>query len=84
VKSDSYSKDTLQWPARPAEFPELMTPVEAAMYLRLDQIGHTPKSASRTLSYWRDKGELRATKFARHVWFLRDELERFMKIKTED
>jgi len=60
-----------------------MTPVEAAMFLRLDQTDHTPKSAVRTLTYWRDKGELKATKFARHVWFLRDELTRFLKQKTE-
>ena len=33
-----------------------MTPVEAAMYLRLDQTDHNPKSAIRTLTYWRDRG----------------------------
>ncbi|MBN2588796.1 MAG: helix-turn-helix domain-containing protein [Sedimentisphaerales bacterium] len=72
------------WPKRPECFPELMTPVEAAMYLRLDQTGHTPKSAIRTLTYWRDRGELKATKYARRVWYLKDELEHFLKIKTED
>ena len=60
-----------------------MTPVEAAMFLRLDQIGHNPESACRTLNYWRSKGELKATKFARRVWYLRDELEAFLKNKTE-
>ena len=35
------------WPDRPSTFPELMTPEEAAMFLRLDQIGHTPASACR-------------------------------------
>ena len=60
-----------------------MTPVEAAMFLRLDQTDHTPKSAVRTLTYWREQGELKATKYARHVWFLRDELNRFLKLKTE-
>ncbi len=72
------------WPQRPESFPELMTPVEAAMYLRLDQTGHSPKSAIRTLTYWRDRGELKATKYARRVWYLKKELECFLKIKTED
>jgi hypothetical protein len=71
------------WPQRPQEFPDLMTPVEAAMFLRLDQTDHNPKSAIRTLSYWRDKGYLKATKYARRIWFLKDELERFLKSKTE-
>lgn len=71
------------WPARPDVFPVLMTPVEAAMFLRLDQIGHNPKSAKRTLNYWRDKGELKATKYARHVWYLKEELNLFLKVKTE-
>ena len=73
------------WPPRPDPFPELMTPVEAAQYLRLDETGgHTPRSAVRTLSYWRDRGELKATKFARRVWFRREELGRFLQVKTED
>lgn len=56
------------WPPRPLTFPELMTPLEAAQYLRLDQTGsHTPLSAVRTLNFWRNKGQLRATKYARHV-----------------
>ena len=71
------------WPQRPLEFPQLMTPVEAAMFLRLDQTGHNPESACRTLNYWRDRGELKATKFARRVWYLKDELEAFLKNKTE-
>jgi hypothetical protein len=61
-----------------------MTPVEAAMFLRLDEIGHNPGSACRTLNYWRDRGDLKATKYARRVWFLRAELERFLENKTEE
>ena len=38
----------------------------------------------RTLNYWRDHGDLRATKFARSVWFRRVELDRFLERKTED
>ena len=71
------------WPQKPMEFPELMTPVEAAMFLRLDITGHTPKSAIRTLTYWRDRKELKATKYARRVWYLKKELQEFLIIKTE-
>ena len=71
------------WPERPQVFPDLMTPVEAAMFLRLDQVGHTPEAAIRTLNYWRDKGELKSTKYARHVWYLREELDKFLENKTE-
>ncbi|MGD8499595.1 MAG: hypothetical protein PVJ86_03055 [Phycisphaerales bacterium] len=53
------------------------------MFLRLDQTGHTPEGARRTLKYWRDGGELMATKFARRVWFLKEELEKFLQKKTE-
>ncbi len=72
------------WPPRPASFDELLTPVEAAQYLRLDETGaHTPESAVRTLNYWRDNGELKATKYARRVWYRKVELDRFIEIKTE-
>ena len=57
--------------------------VEAAQYLRMDEIGHTPKSAVRTLTYWRDKSQLKATKFARRVWYRKMELDRFLEIKTQ-
>jgi len=72
------------WPTKPAVFGELLTPFEAAQYLRLDETGmHTPNSAARTLKYWRDRGELRATKFARRVWYRRAELDAFLINKTE-
>ena len=55
------------------------------MYLRLHETGrHTPKSAVRTLNYFRGRGWLRATKYARLVWFRRAELERFLENKTEE
>ena len=73
------------WPEHPAEFGELLTPIEAAQYLRLHQTnGHSPESAIRTLKYWRDRGELKATKFARRVWYRRVELDRFLERKTEE
>ena len=78
--------DTLEdtkWPQKPEVFPNLMTPVEAAMFLRLDQTGHDPENARRTLNYWRKQGELKATKFARRVWYLKEELEKFLQNKTE-
>jgi hypothetical protein len=71
------------WPEPPREFPSLMTPTEASQYLRLDQTGLSPKSAKRTLNYWRDRGELKATKYARRVWYRKEELEVFLKNKTE-
>jgi hypothetical protein len=77
------SSNTVNWPTRPPVFPDLMTPVEAAMFLRLDQTGHNPKSACRTLNYWRDRGELKATKYARHVWYLKEQLQAFLRNKTE-
>ena len=72
-----------KWPKRPEVFPDLMTPVEAAMFLRLDETGHNPGSARRTLDYWRDTGQLKATKYARRVWYLKDELQAFLLNKTE-
>ena len=75
---------TADWPARPVVFGELLNPIEAAQYLRLDELGtHTPRTAVRTLKFWRDRGQLRATKYARHVWYRKSELDRFLTVKTE-
>lgn len=84
MENHSLNPKNTEWPERPEAFPDLMTPVEAAMFLRLDQTGHNPTSACRTLNYWRDRDELRATKFAKRVWYLKGELEDFLKRKTED
>jgi hypothetical protein len=83
MRTNSSKNIVIDWPQRPNTFPDLMTPVEAAMFLRLDQINHTPKSAKRTLDYWRNQGLLKGTKYARHVWYLRKELEAFLQNKTE-
>ena len=84
-RSTERRHDVVDWPPRPCVFAELLTPVEAAQYLRLDETGnHTPKSAVRTLTYWRQKGELKATRFARRVWYRRSELDRFLAVKTEE
>lgn len=59
---------TGSWPRRPDRFGELLNPIEAAQYLRLDETSsHTPQSAIRTLNHWRQKGQLKATKFASRV-----------------
>ena len=82
---DHGNKVTTAWPPRPETFGELLTPVEAAQYLRMDETGrHTPQSAIRTLNYWRAKGRLKATKFARRVWYRTAELDRFLAEMTED
>lgn len=71
------------WPMRPNQYGELLTPIEAAQYIRLDECGHNPRSAARTLQYFRDRGDLRATKFAKRVWFRRTELDAFLERRTE-
>ncbi len=83
MQNENKQKNEANWPDRPQVFPPIMTPTEAAQFLRLDRTGHTPRSAKRTLDYWRNRGELRGTKYARHVWYLRDELEDFLRIKTK-
>ena len=75
-------ENEVNWPERPQVFPLIMTPIEAAQFLRLDRTSHTPKSAKRTLNYWRDRGDLKGTKYARHVWYLKSELEAFLENKT--
>lgn len=77
-------KHQSSWPDESSVFGELLTPAEAAQYLRLHEIGHTPESAIRTLNYWRNRGQLKATKFARRVWFRKTELDRFLEVKTEE
>jgi len=79
----NYTDNRQLWPTRPHPFPDLMTPIEAAMYLRLDETNLTPQAVVRTLNYWRDRGLLKATKYARRVWYLKSELNVFLKTKTE-
>lgn len=83
MKAENKPVSGANWPDYPEIFPIIMTPTEAAQFLRLDHTGHSPKSAKRTLDYWRDHGELKGTKYARHVWYMKDELEAFLKTKTE-
>jgi hypothetical protein len=83
MKSKASKHDAMEWPIKPDTFAELMNPTEAAMFLRLNEVGHTPASAGRTLDFWRNKGELKATKYARRVWYLKNELVKFLENKTE-
>jgi len=83
MKTESKPQNGVTWPDPPEEFPPIMTPTEAAQFLRLNQTAHSPKSAKRTLNYWREHGELKATKYARHVWYLKEELDKFLILKTE-
>ncbi len=63
MKKNSLKLENTKWPERPQGFPDLITPIEAAMFLRLDQTGDSPKSACKTLNYWRQRDELEAIKF---------------------
>jgi len=83
MRSKTSQNEATDWPIKPETFTELMNPTEAAMFLRLDQVGHTPASARRALDFWRNKGELKATKYARRVWYLKTELVKFLENKTE-
>ena len=83
MQAENKPEKRVGWPDRPEEFPQIMTSTEAALFLRLDHTSHTPESAERTLEYWRGKGELKGTKYARHVWYLKSELEAFLRNKTE-
>ena len=84
VTKGGHAGQSGSWPETAAHSDGLLTPLEAAQYLRLHDTGsHTPESAIRTLNYWRSRGELKATKFARRVWYLKSELDRFLEAKTE-
>jgi len=84
-KIEPCQHELIIWPPRPERFTKLLTPIEAAQYLRLDETGnHTPQSAIRTLKYWRDRGQLKATKFARRVWYRKTQLDEFLSVKTEE
>ncbi len=52
MQTETSNNIVADWPKRPDIFPDLMTPVEAAMFLRLNDTAHNPGSACRTLNYW--------------------------------
>jgi hypothetical protein len=60
----------------------LLTEQEAITYLRLDTVKIDDPSA--TLRRYRDKGLLRGTQVSKRVFYLRDELDRFLKKVTDE
>ncbi len=63
--------------------PGLLTPEEAARYLRLDE-GRDPEKAIKSLYRYVDRGELRAAIVGRNRRFSVRELERFIEAKTTE
>jgi hypothetical protein len=61
--------------------PNLLTEDEAIRYLRLDLIGI--KNPGETLRYYRKEGRLKGTQISKRVFYLREELDRFLNNVTE-
>ena len=59
----------------------LLTPTEAAAYLRLDEAGS--KNFSATLRYYRQAGKLHATRLGRKLFYSKKELNKFIEILTK-
>jgi hypothetical protein len=57
--------------------PEIMTPAEAARFLRIDSANY-----ERTLSHYREKGKLHGTRIGKTLKYTRKELERFAERMT--
>lgn len=60
----------------------LLTEDEAIAYLRLDTIDIADRRA--TLRRYREAGQLRGTQVSKRVFYLRDELDAFLKRATQD
>ena len=60
----------------------LLTEAEAIAYLRLDTIQIEDPAA--TLRRYRERGLLRGTQVSKRVFYLRDELDRFLKTVTDE
>ena len=67
-------------PDRPC--PELLLPVEAIRYLRLDET--EVADPERTLRYYREKWGLRATQVGRRLRYRRVELDRLLERLTDE
>jgi hypothetical protein len=59
--------------------PELLTEDEAVIFLRLE----AETNPSRTLKYYRDKGQLRAVKIGTNLLYPKSELLKFVEVATE-
>ena len=74
-----------EWlPTQPPRIaPALMTAVEAAAYLRLDEDDRDPADAIRSLNYLVQRGRLRPCRVGKHNRFARAELDRFIAEQTD-
>lgn len=63
-----------------APCPELLTPKEAANYLRLDLNGNWQN----TLRYYREKKKLRGTQIGKRVLYTRKALDEFLEKMTKE
>ena len=59
--------------------PEVLTPLEAALYLRLDPNGNWKQ----TLRYYREKKKLKATRIGKRIVYTRKELHAFTERMTK-
>jgi hypothetical protein len=70
--------DTLYMPDG-SVMPELLTEQEAIVWLRLE----TENNPSRTLKYYRDKGQLRGVKIGSNLLYPKQELLSFIEVATD-
>ena len=67
------------WPIRPSAFPEVLTAVEVAQYLRLDDSHRDPKSAKATLRLLRrTRGLPCVGRIGANVLFRRSAVDRWL------
>jgi hypothetical protein len=59
--------------------PELLTEKETYVFLRIEK----ENNPSRTLKYYRDKGQLRAVKIGTNLLYPKSELLNFIKVATD-
>jgi hypothetical protein len=59
--------------------PELLTEEETYVFLRIEK----ENNPSRTLKYYRDKGQLRAVKIGTNLLYPKSELLNFIKVATD-
>ena len=59
--------------------PELLTEDETYVFLRIEK----ENNPSRTLKYYRDKGQLRAVKIGTNLLYPKQELLNFIKVATD-
>ena len=74
--------NTNRWPVYMPDgsiMPELLTEQEAILFLRLD----TENNSTRSLKYYRDKGQLRAVKIGTNLLYPKQELLNFIKVATD-